>query len=96
MKKLIINSILYLIIGLAIGMLITYRSASPITSLNNEKEKIDSIQTIVDTLIETRGDIEESIEIVVKSKIIKVDSVKSLPTNDAVDYLNRRLHESDL
>lgn len=89
--KWIFLSILWLLIGLLIG--INYQSPNPINSLESEKEYVDSIQTVIDTLLIEKDVVKWKIDKVIEEKEVAVDSIKNLPTTEAVEYLNNKLKE---
>ena len=92
--KQILTKVLWLLIGLVIGILIMiYRSSSPINSLDTEKEYIDSVQNKIDTLLIEKETIKWKIDNVIKEKEVRVDSIKNLPLTEAVEYLNNKLKE---
>ena len=71
-----------------------YRPQRPISSsIESEKEYVDSIQTVIDSVVVEKEKIKWRIDSVIKEKEIRVDSVRNLPIPEAVEYLNRNLKE---
>lgn len=91
MKQILIR-ILWLLIGLVLGISV-YRYSSPITSLESEKEYVDSIQVVIDTLVIEKEHVRWKINKVKEEKVLRVDSVKNLPVPEAVNYLENKIEE---